>query len=65
MKKQIETLGIDLGIIRLELMTPTTSRWYSIAKLYPYLKENLLVSRHKPKSRKNEIHYLTITKQFD
>lgn len=25
----------DLGIIRLELMTSTTSRWHSTAELYP------------------------------
>jgi len=25
-KEKIETLGIDLGIIKLKLMTPTTSR---------------------------------------
>jgi hypothetical protein len=43
-------------------MTPTTSRWYSTADLYPYPKENLLInhiSRHKPKSQKTKSHYPT------
>jgi hypothetical protein len=49
----------------LELMTPTTSRWYYTAELNPYPKENLLISRHKPKNWKTESHYPIIPKQLD
>ncbi len=52
-------------MIKLKLMPPTTSRWYFAAKLYPYPKENLLISRHKPKSRKTESRYPTIHEQLD
>jgi len=64
-REQIETIGIDLGIIMLELMTPTTSRWYSTVELYPYPKENLLISRRKPKSWKIKSHYPIVPKQLD
>ena len=32
----MERLTLGLGIIRIELMTSTTSRWYSTTELYPF-----------------------------
>lgn len=60
----MEGLTLGLGIIRLELMTSTMSRWHSTAELYPFptfiWKENWLMNNNLPKGRETQHHYPTI-----
>ena len=56
---QNEKLTLGLGIIRLELMTSTTSRWHSTAELYPFPcphRERELTNP-KSKGRETQRHY--------
>jgi hypothetical protein len=56
---KIEKLTLGLGIIRLELMTSTTSRWHSTAELYPFPcphRERELTNP-KSKGRETQRHY--------
>ena len=56
---KIEKLTLGLGIIRLELMTSTTSRWHSTAELYPSPcphRERELTNP-KAKGRETQRHY--------
>ena len=56
---QIEKLILGLGIIRLELMTSTTSRWHSTAELYPLpcLHREIELTNPKAKGRETQRHY--------
>ena len=60
----MEGLTLGLGIIRLELMTSTMSRWHSTAELYPFptliWKENWLMNNNLPKGRETQHNYPTI-----
>ena len=60
----MKELTLGLGIIRLELMTSTTSRWYSTAELYPFptliWKENWLINNNLPKAWETHHHYSNI-----
>lgn len=56
---KIEKLTLGLGIIRLELMTSTTSRWHSTAELYPFPfpHREIELTNPKAKGRKTQRHY--------
>ena len=56
---KIEKLTLGLGIIRLELMTSTTSRWHSTAELYPFPcpHREIELTNPKAKGRETQRHY--------
>ena len=51
---KIEKLTLGLGIIRLELMTSTTSRWHSTAELYPFPCPHREIELTNPKAKGRE-----------
>lgn len=54
---KIEKLTLGLGIIRLELMTSTTSRWHSTAELYPFPCPHREIELTNPKARGRETQH--------
>ena len=62
---KIEKLTLGLGIIRLELMTSTTSRWHSTAELYPLPPHREIeLTNPKSKGRETQSYYSTILEQL-
>ena len=63
---KIEKLTLGLGIIRLELMTSTTSRWHSTAELYPLPPHREIeLTNPKAKGRETQRHYSWTTRSRD
>ena len=65
---KMEKLTLGLGIIRLELMTSTTSRWHSTAELYPFPclapHREIELTNPKAKGRETQRHYSWTTEQL-
>ena len=65
----MEGLTLGLGIIRLELMTSTMSRWHSTAELYPFptliWKENWLINNKLSRGRETQNNSLFSLEQLE